>query len=542
MKKKMLPKLQCADTTNKIQLSFLHLKDLLVRNNTFNFIMTNYIFLCIVYTMFISNILTNTHDGLWNSDGYSLSVAFDVATGRWLTPLFMKLKLCFAPEPINTLISLLLVSFLSFLIIDIFNQINVFGRFVAFIISLSATFTAQMAYSYMSQAFLIAEFSAILSIWILIKFNAWHKYLISIVLLVIALSFYQGALACYTIVFVFYAMDTFVNKCKNDKNIKDLLSFIIVAAISCVLYFFIWTLVCNVMRIEKSSYMGANSLNIIDMIKSIPDIVKIVYNSFYTFILKGGVIRQNPFIETVASKVLIVGYIMLLLMVPIVKLFKDNKIIIPIYLGLFLISPLLCNPQKFLAVSSEILPQISIGYTLYFPLSLLFLMHCFLSELQVNAIGKLKKVLYVFLILVFLSRGFQISIDFYTMYKTRETSVNIMNLVAKRIIDDDIYSSEYNYVFLGRPYDNALFRKASIYNYANHQFLVGRYYQIPIGWLGGYRGILNYYMGLDLKFDNDIYVWVFNRNQAGEFSNLEAFPSKNCYVLEGNTVIFKIYN
>lgn len=512
-----------------------------LNNKIFRVIATNFIFLCVVYFFFISNILTNTHDGLWHSDGYSLAVKFDIQTGRWLTPVFTILKKCFAVEPINTLISLMLVSVITFLILDIFNQLNVLGQIIGFIISLSATFTAQMAYSYMSQAFLIAEALATVSVWAFIKLNSKYKYIISVIFLVLALSFYQGALACYTIIVVFYLMYLFITSNDNIVSFKKALLSVIVCGTSCVLYYCVWTMVCYILNIEKSSYMGANDLNIIAMLKSIPNITKIVYESFYNFVFNGGVIKQYPFNDTFAFRVLIIVYLLVLLAIPIFNLkFKQQMKNVIIFGFLLVLSPLLCNPQKFLAVNSEILPQISIGYTLYFPLSVLFLIACIDNSVKSKIINIGKRIIYIFIILSFLSRGYQISIDFYTMYKTREASTNIMNLVVNRIINDGLYEKEYNYVFLGTPFNNALYRKAEIYNYANHQFVIGRFYGITEGGIGGYRGLLNYYMGLDFKFDHNIFKNVFERNKNGEFNELEDFPSENCYTIENDTVIFRI--
>ena len=54
-----------------------------LNNKIFRVIGTNFVFLCIVYFFFISNILTNTHDGLWNSDGtlWQLNLIFKLEGG-----------------------------------------------------------------------------------------------------------------------------------------------------------------------------------------------------------------------------------------------------------------------------------------------------------------------------------------------------------------------------------------------------------------------------------------------------------------------------
>lgn len=72
-------------------------------------------FAAVVYFPLISQKLTNTFDGLW-MDTYYIANVWELSIGRWLWPLADALRFGVQTDPINSLLTLSLVSF-SFILI-----------------------------------------------------------------------------------------------------------------------------------------------------------------------------------------------------------------------------------------------------------------------------------------------------------------------------------------------------------------------------------------------------------------------------------------
>ena len=85
--------------------------------NHIKYIFINIIFGIMVYFMMISENLVNSHDGIWNTSSF-IAGSWEASLGRGLLHYIDEIRAGIVSVPLNTVLTLLIVSVASVLIID----------------------------------------------------------------------------------------------------------------------------------------------------------------------------------------------------------------------------------------------------------------------------------------------------------------------------------------------------------------------------------------------------------------------------------------
>lgn len=227
-------------------------------------------------------IFTNSllyHDGI-------LSVHTKGATfslGRWglgLIEFIEKYTLgSYGSSFFHGLLSIILIAISSILIIDILRiETNISAAYIGAIMTVFPVVTSVFAFMYTSVAYWIALLCNVLAVYIVVR----HKrYLGAVLFLTLGLGLYQAFFAVAISLFLL----SMIIDCMNDrmKNISDIfkrgLGYVITMLSGLALYLVVNVAFIRLLKINMSSYQGADQLGKLD-VRRIPYMLGKAYTCF----------------------------------------------------------------------------------------------------------------------------------------------------------------------------------------------------------------------------------------------------------------------
>ena len=497
----------------------------------------------IIYSFFINNQLVNTRDGLWNGQVF-LAGKWEVSLGRFALPLLTLIRFGICAEPFHSILSLAMISFGIVLIFDLFDLLNIKGIVLFLLIIIHPTYLNILSYRYFAIENSLSILSSILGAVVLIKFHNSNlkmeilSIMISVIFFVGTLSIYQSFISFASFVIVLYTISLLL----NEKSIKEAISLIIKFAISiliaCILYRILWKLVLVIINIKESSYGGANDLDIISMLLNVPQKIVDSYRLLLAYLFTDNIIIHNAF-KLYFVEVLLV---LISLVTIIIRFFskknkKDDILIKLFFLMLLLILPLTLCTQIFFINRSGINEPSSASYTIFTPLLIGL---CFNNNINDYLLRKkIIKISSVILLgLMLYSNIFQYQIDILTMWEGRNSCVSIMNSIINRLDKKDLYDENCQYVFLGTPYKNSLY-KVSYNNYgkldgllrANDYAKIGQFWEATDTLYMSYSGFLKNVMGNNMNIVLKDYEYYDYLKTDEEYLRLKPFPSDDCMMV-----------
>lgn len=258
-------------------------------------IIVQFAFSVLLYIVLITNELTNHYDGLWNGNYYLASI-WELSLGRWVLPYTDRFRIGISSEPLTSCLTLSLIIVGTMLICDIFGQIGKKTGYIAGMIILSnTTICNYLSYRFTSPTFGISFALSILTAWLIVKKseNNWGAIAAAIVT-AFGLGSYQANLACTCVILIIVFIKMQIDNADNKKIIDYTLKSIFALAAGCIIYKFIWSFHLVVLNISPSSYNGADSLSIKDMIMCIPQNIVKTYKIFISYFFLND-IKHNIF-------------------------------------------------------------------------------------------------------------------------------------------------------------------------------------------------------------------------------------------------------
>lgn len=172
----------------------------------------------------------------------------------------------------------------SYLIIKILNINNYIQKILIYLIILSyPAFVFFVAYGNDFFAYNLAFLFAVSSIYFLEK-NGIKNKIISVLFLIASLGIYQALLVIASGLYILKKIIDILEKkeIKLSKIFKD----IVILLVACILYFILVIVLQKIYGIEMSSYRGANSFGISELLLNLPHTFIESYKEFIRIILK----------------------------------------------------------------------------------------------------------------------------------------------------------------------------------------------------------------------------------------------------------------
>ena len=161
----------------------------------------------ILYSLMMTQQLTNTFDGLWLQNSYYAGIG-ELSSGRWLLAYIDKFLMGIHADPITSIAALAFFVTGFLFVLDLFQLENKPGRILCLVLFISSTLiSVTLSYRFTSLGYALAYLFSALSIYAVVKIrNPVMSVGIAGVLLGLSMSCYQAYLAVFCIVAVFYAI------------------------------------------------------------------------------------------------------------------------------------------------------------------------------------------------------------------------------------------------------------------------------------------------------------------------------------------------
>ena len=481
-----------------------------ILNKNFYFIVSiTFILLFLIHLpLMTKNIITA--DVLLNNNYYN-GYSWELSLGRFGLYIVGILKSYISIPHIELVISYLIISIITYLLIDLFNVENKLNKgLIIGLMVLSPIISSTLLFSYCSVPYLLSFLAGVLSIYIYNKLdNKYLRVIIPILLMIFALSMYQAYLSLIVTVFIIHELKLIFD---HKLNIKKSINYIIMILISIISYFILMKLSQLVFSIDMSTYSNANKIGI-DLITSIPHKIIDSYKLTYQFMFTDTFMKNNYLHNNLLNLLLIIIFIITI----ITKIIKSNLSIKEIILVgiIILLLPIFLNSVIFVISDTKLQLLMATSY-LILPIYLFSIIDT----------KYLKIATLVITILLF--RNYTIQVN--ATYKTLENTFNTYKTVINSAVNKYINEPEKHYVLIGKYNNNSLKNNISKLNYgyiSDENLFWDEYNLRKIG----FERFTNDYLGLDLEYvteeekelikneKNDIFIYSIDNIVVINFNN-----------------------
>ena len=353
--------------------------------------------------------------------GYS----WEISLGRFGLYLFGILKGFKTIPIIEYLLSCLFISLSLLLWNRIFEvKSNLEKCIMVLLIVLSPMISATLLFYYCSTPYTFSLFCSVYALYAFIFYKKKvFKYLLPVILIMLALSTYQAYLSVAVSIYAFYLLKKLLDK----EKIKKYLSYIFIIIGGVLLYYVVMKISLIVFNVSMSEYQNANSIGFSAILK-IKDNFLLTYQLFYKYFFSDYVIKNSYF----HNSYLYLG-LLILFVVEIVLNIKKSKIpknSILLIILIIVLLPCFLNAITFILSDSKLQLLMSISY-------LMFVM--FIGTNTNSNYGK-----YILVILVTF-----LSINYFIEDQASYKSIEKTNMAYKDIINSSGLEKDKYYVIVG---------------------------------------------------------------------------------------------
>lgn len=225
---------------------------------------------------------------------FNIAGNWEITLGRFGIKYINILRYGFVNKLIIVLISLILLAISVILIKRLFKiKSKILLILVASLIAIAPQFTETYMFIYCADAYMVAFFLAILSVYFLDKARNKKKYyLFSILCTVAVCSLYQAYLGVLIGTCIMLIAHYILDGSSFKDAIKTFFIFMTCVFIGVILYYIILQVILSALGLSLASYKGANSLGF-ETIKSIPTSIIQCFKDFYAFFFTNKIINNS---------------------------------------------------------------------------------------------------------------------------------------------------------------------------------------------------------------------------------------------------------
>ena len=496
-------------------------------------VLISFVFGLLLYLSLITLDLVNPLDGLWNST-YFMSSSWELSIGRWFWLFLDRFRSGISSNPFNSYLSILLVSIGNILLLDTFDMVNKRGILCSLLIMSSTTISAFLSYRYMSPTFSLSFLLSILSVWAIIKIkNIYLKYFVSISSLCLSLGLYQANISCCCMIMIIYM----IILCIEHDDWRKIGSFVLNSTITilagCIIYKIIWDLGLLYFSLSASDYNGASNAGIHSIILGLPVGIKKCYLYFIKYFFTDSWIKHS-ILQYKFSYVFVFLFLIIPLNIYSFRATRPLKSFVLYQVLLFvliLLIPVASNASILLSPEADYLIQQTAGMAICIPMILLSLFSIVNLSSSINFVA-------VFLSAVLLyGNTYAVATDLSAMQEGKSSSEKIMTLAVSELINQNLYSTDNQYYFIGSLDKSPLFEVSELWYRANDYARFGQWLKTSYGIRTSYGSLLrNMGIKCDIGPDDDYYKIIYSE----ELNSMENFPSSNSVKNIDNYIIIKI--
>ena len=498
-------------------------------------------FAVVVYFPLMSQKLTNTFDGLW-VDTYYIAGGWELSIGRWLWPLADALRFGVQTDPINSLLTLSLVTLSFILVRRLFTTKDSFLTYLlgmAFISS--ASVSIQLSYRYMSPIFGLSLFLSVAAAYCVIRTeNKARAVVQGTVCLTLSLGLYQANLGSFCLILLVYFLMLLFQKLDRSLIHAHIAKSLCSAAAGVALYYLTLKLILLVTGFQMSEYNGAASVSPLYVLKRLPTGAARAYQIFGIYFFRNQ--YRNNILQAMgffALIVLLVGFGLLKRFWRVVRS-RDSEYIL-LSAAALAVLPAICNVTLLITSEATWRLQMAGALDLFIPLCILLLdvtrkKQPQNEKLRMAVIGG--TVLLAGLIVY--GNVYMRAVDQEAMYEGRKSLKSMTDRIADNLMDFGYFDGEERLpvVFVGRPSSNPTFLMREYYLYANTYAQIGRF------WSGAdvaqqvWKSVFQNITPVNLTYGRvERYLEVYAESETEQ---MPTYPQEGYIRQIGDTVVVKI--
>lgn len=503
-----------------------------------------FIFGIIIHFLLLNSLITS-QDGILNSFHYTAG-NYEDSLGRWGIDIFDSLRNNIGLPFITTIISVILMSFCSIMIIELFEiKSDLFKILTILSIVASPCINITLIYTYTADVYIWSMFFSILSIYCFCKIkNKVLRNVFGITSFIIELSLYQSYMGMTIAIILMLLLKELLNSNSNYKTVlKELIFFVIRLFILAVLYYIVTIIILKCEKIEISTYQGVNEISILKIFTNIIPSIKNAYLGFIKYFFADGIVLNR----TWGRDKLYIAFFILSIICGIflaINLIRNsqNKKDAFIKLGLFSIGliliPIGLNIVAIMAPGSEMYILTSTQLLLIFPF--IFTLYEQLKKDKI-VLNILKYIMIIVSIELMISYIISTIVTYQTTQLSFEQLKNISNRVINRMEECEGYRSDMKTIFVGNINDVNFPKTIDLYNFANtNMFRFSLMHGNHIGLERSWKNIMNFYMGKFINsYKEEEYIDVV---ESEDFKEMDIFPGKNSVRIINDIMVVKFEN
>lgn len=483
-----------------------------------------------VYFMMISENLVNSYDGIWNTS-YLVAGARETSLGRGLLHYFDKLRAGVVSMPLNSILTLLIVSVGVVLILEIFAvQNKVLYMLVSFLLVANPVICITLSYCFTSVGYGLAFLFSVLSSYCIYKKKGIVGIVLSAGFIALSLGCYQAYFGVTCLLFLMQVIKMLLNCDAAKKIIAAIISCMLSIGIGGMLYYIMSNVLLMKYGTTLASYGGASEVSIGKIIISLPVSIEQCYRDFYEFFIKDKMqitISEKPNILLAAIGAIII----LSVCQSFLNVWFQNKIYGICYLAGICLVPVACNAINLLTG----------GYGMGMSMSMVVSVALVLIVVMQG--GKkspllLKQVSYLVAFILLWVNILTVANDQLALKEGKTAAIELTEAVVERLIVEGCIESNNAVAFVGKPCENGLFAKRAAWNRANWYAKFGDWWTGAANNGKSWAGVLVECCGIKLNIcPAEKYEELYQR---GEFSDMPEFPARESVKIIDGIVVVKI--
>lgn len=498
-------------------------------------------FAAVVYFPLISQKLTNTFDGLW-MDSFFIASFWELSLGRWLWPLMDALRFGVQTDPINSLLTLALVTLSFVLVRKLFaaeDSLLTYLLGMAFVAS--ASVSIQLSYRFMSPIFGLALFLSVAAAYGVIRIKndiraaAWGT-----VCLALSLGLYQANLGCFCVILLVYFLLLLFQQADRRLVHAYIGRSLGSAAAGMGLYYLILKLILLATGWQLSEYNGAADVSPLHILKQLPVGIARAYQIFGAYFFRNQ--YRNNILQAVGFFVLVVLLIGIGLLARLGRVVQSRNLEYALFSAAALaVLPAACNIMLLITSSAVWRLQMAGALDLFLPLCILLLDATRREKPQAKrwrAIMAGGVTLLAFLIVY--GNVYMRAVDQEAMSEGRKALKTMSDRIADDLIDFGYFDGEEQLpvVFVGRPSSNPTFVMREYYLYANTYAEMGRFWGGADVARQAWKSVFQNITPINLTYGwVDRYLDVYAESETAQMPN---YPQEGYIRQIGDTVVVKI--
>lgn len=498
-------------------------------------------FAVVVYFPLMSQKLTNTFDGLW-VDTYYIAGGWELSIGRWLWPLADALRFGVQTDPINSLLTLSLVTLSFILVRRLFTTKDSFLTYLlgmAFISS--ASVSIQLSYRYMSPIFGLSLFLSVAAAYCVIRTeNKARAVVQGTACLTLSLGLYQANLGSFCLILLVYFLMLLFQKPDRSLIHGHIAKSLCSAAAGVVLYYLTLKIVLLITGFQMSEYNGAASVSPLYVLKRLPTGAARAYQIFGIYFFRNQ--YRNNILQAMgffALIVLLVGFGLLKRFWQVVRS-RDPEYIL-LSAAALAVLPAICNVTLLITSEATWRLQMAGALDLFIPLCIL-LLDVTRKEQPQNEKLRMAVIGGTVLLagLIVYGNVYMRAVDQEAMYEGRKSLKSMTDRIADDLMDFGYFDGEERLpvVFVGRPSSNPTFLMREYYLYANTYAQIGRF------WGGSgvarqvWKSVFQNITPVNLTYGRvERYLEVYAESETEQ---MPTYPQEGYIRQIGDTVVVKI--